>query len=214
MKYYRNEISGYLEGLLTDKNYYTVVEKIFGDDFLKNNQFDSAIVAYNNVIKNTTASYEGISARFEKLFAYLHIKKDLTTASQILSEIKGLNSEDSEVQMRIELADRLINGLSKVMKKNAKTVKVNIPTTYELYQNYPNPFNPSTTIRYQIPNPGFVTLKVYDILGREVITLVNEYKIEGSYDFTFDASRFSSGVYIYQVRVNDFVSSKKMLLVK
>ncbi|MDR3666192.1 MAG: hypothetical protein P4L35_05050, partial [Ignavibacteriaceae bacterium] len=57
MKYNRNEISGYLEGLLTDKNYYTVVEKIFGDNFLKNNQFDSAIVAYNNVIKNTTASY-------------------------------------------------------------------------------------------------------------------------------------------------------------
>jgi hypothetical protein len=83
-----------------------------------------------------------------------------------------------------------------------------------LYQNYPNPFNPETTIKYQIPTPGLVTLKVYDILGREVSTLVNENKIEGSYDFTFNATRFPSGVYIYQLRVNDYVSSKKMILLK
>jgi hypothetical protein len=88
------------------------------------------------------------------------------------------------------------------------------PTSYSLLQNYPNPFNPSTTIRYQIPKPGLVTLKVYDILGREITTLVNENKTEGSYDFTFNASRFASGVYIYQVRVNDYVSSKKMVLLK
>ncbi|MCH7965142.1 MAG: T9SS type A sorting domain-containing protein [Bacteroidetes bacterium] len=86
--------------------------------------------------------------------------------------------------------------------------------TYKLFDNYPNPFNPATTIKYQIPNAGFVTLNVYDVLGNEVATLVNERKEEGRYEITFDASTLSSGVYIYQLRVNEFVDTKKMILMK
>jgi len=82
----------------------------------------------------------------------------------------------------------------------------------ELYPNYPNPFNPTTTINYQLPKPGLVTLKIYDILGREVATLENEQKDQGRYSVNFDASRLASGVYIYQIRVDDYVCSKKMLL--
>ena len=95
-----------------------------------------------------------------------------------------------------------------------ETPPTQIPKHFSLSQNYPNPFNPITIINYQIPKPGLVTLKVYDILGKEVTTLVNENKIAGTYDFTFNASRFTSGVYIYQLRVNDFVSGKKMILLK
>jgi Bacterial Ig domain/Carbohydrate binding module (family 35)/Secretion system C-terminal sorting domain/Cellulase (glycosyl hydrolase family 5) len=90
----------------------------------------------------------------------------------------------------------------------------NIPQTYSLQQNYPNPFNPSTTIRYQIPKAGFVKLRVFDILGNEVATLVNEYKSPNNYEAKFDASRFASGVYFYQLTVNNFVSIKKMILLK
>jgi hypothetical protein len=89
-----------------------------------------------------------------------------------------------------------------------------LPVTYSLEQNYPNPFNPTTTIRYQIPKEGMVTLKVYDILGAEVATLVNEEKIVGRYEVSFDASRLASGVYIYRLSVNDFVNVKKMVLLK
>ena len=89
-----------------------------------------------------------------------------------------------------------------------------LPETYDLSQNFPNPFNPATTINYQMPENGFVTLKIYDILGKEVATLVNEQKTQGRYSVNFDASRLASGVYIYQIRVNDYVSSKKMLLLK
>jgi hypothetical protein len=85
---------------------------------------------------------------------------------------------------------------------------------YDLSQNYPNPFNPSTIINYQIPQDGFVTLKIYDILGKEVKTLVNEQKTIGRYEVKFDASDLASGIYIYQLKVNEFVLSKKMLLVK
>jgi Secretion system C-terminal sorting domain len=90
---------------------------------------------------------------------------------------------------------------------------------YILHQNYPNPFNPSTTIKYQLSSSGIVTLKVYDILGREVTTLVNGFKSEGSYEISFDAKNLSSGVYIYRVTVSNngrilFTDSKQMLLMK
>jgi len=85
---------------------------------------------------------------------------------------------------------------------------------YELSSNFPNPYNPTTTIKYQIPDAGFVTLKVYDVLGNEVALLVNEKKEEGRYNVTFNASALSSGVYIYQLRVNDFIDTKKMTLLK
>jgi hypothetical protein len=86
--------------------------------------------------------------------------------------------------------------------------------TYELSSNFPNPYNPTTTIKYQIPSAGLVTLKVYDVLGNEVGTLVSENKEPGRYDITFDASALSSGVYIYQLIVNDYLSTKKMVLMK
>lgn len=85
---------------------------------------------------------------------------------------------------------------------------------YELVQNYPNPFNPSTVIRYQLPKAGNVKLIVYDILGREVAKLIDEFQNDGRYEVKFDASNLSSGVYIYRLEANDFVDSKKMLLVK
>lgn len=85
---------------------------------------------------------------------------------------------------------------------------------YALDQNYPNPFNPSTIVNYQVPEKGFISLKVYDILGREVKTLVNEVKTQGKYSVTFDEANLTSGVYIYQLKVNGFSSTKKMILTK
>lgn len=86
--------------------------------------------------------------------------------------------------------------------------------SFELGQNFPNPFNPTTTISYQMPEAGFVSLKVYDMLGREVSTLVDEYKTQGSYSVNFNASSLTSGVYVYQLKANGFTASKKMSLLK
>lgn len=88
------------------------------------------------------------------------------------------------------------------------------PQHYWLDQNYPNPFNPSTTISYELPQAAQVNLSVHDVLGREVATLVNEKKTAGYHAATFDASRLSSGVYVYTLRAGNFVSVKKMLLVR
>lgn len=88
------------------------------------------------------------------------------------------------------------------------------PSEYKLQQNYPNPFNPATTINYQIPQTGFVQLKIYDMLGAEVATLVNETKSEGYYSVNFNADNLPSGVYIYSLRVNDFIQNNKMTILK
>jgi hypothetical protein len=90
----------------------------------------------------------------------------------------------------------------------------NIPVEYSLNQNYPNPFNPTTTIEYALPKSSNVTLKVYDMLGNEVRTVVNEYKTAGNYKVNFDASTLSSGVYFYRIVAGDFTDAKKMTLVK
>ena len=89
-----------------------------------------------------------------------------------------------------------------------------IPEKFILQQNYPNPFNPSTKIKYQIPEINFVTLKVYDVLGNEIVTLVNEEKPIGSYEVGFDATSLSSGIYFYKLQAGDFISTKKMILMK
>lgn len=88
------------------------------------------------------------------------------------------------------------------------------PLTFQLKQNYPNPFNPSTKINYQISQNDFVSLKVYNILGNEVTTLVNENKPAGSYEVNFDASLLSSGTYFYKLQTGSFVETKKMIFLK
>ena len=90
----------------------------------------------------------------------------------------------------------------------------NIISEFELSQNYPNPFNPSTDIQYQIPERNFVTLKVFDVLGNEVASLLNEEKEAGSYESTFYAEEFSSGIYFYQIKAGEFIETKKMILIK
>jgi hypothetical protein len=89
-----------------------------------------------------------------------------------------------------------------------------IPTVYSLSQNYPNPFNPVTKINFALPKQGFVTLKIYDVLGREIRSLVNEVKSAGSYSVDFNASEFSSGVYFYRLESKGFTDIKRMVLIK
>ncbi|MDD8017699.1 MAG: T9SS type A sorting domain-containing protein [Bacteroidota bacterium] len=90
----------------------------------------------------------------------------------------------------------------------------NVPQGFSLNQNYPNPFNPSTVISYQLPSSNHVSLKVFNVIGKEVATLVNEVKEAGSYEATFDASKLSSGIYFYQLKSGQFSSVKKMMLIK
>ena len=99
------------------------------------------------------------------------------------------------------------------------TVAVGVPTKFDLSQNYPNPFNPSTTIKFSVPKATVVILKIYNMIGQEVATLVNEQKEIGFYSLTWNGknnfnTQVASGVYIYRIVAGDFVSVKKMNLLK
>ncbi len=118
-----------------------------------------------------------------------------------------------------ELADSLMNyfgpdGIWWQHTVDVKNENIGIPTKYALSQNYPNPFNPSTTIQFSIPESQSVSLMVYDILGQQVKSLINDNVPAGSYKVTWDASKLASGVYIYRIQAGSFVQSKKMILSK
>jgi photosystem II stability/assembly factor-like uncharacterized protein len=89
-----------------------------------------------------------------------------------------------------------------------------IPTKYALLQNYPNPFNPTTRIKYDLPKNSFVTIVIYDILGKEIKTLVNEHLSSGTYETNWDASKYSSGIYFYRLQAGDFTETKRMTVIK
>jgi hypothetical protein len=157
------------------------------------------------------------------------IVEDTKVASQLnLYQQVGFHAAYDIVVNEVEVTDEildlhftnlwnfsLLNGLiveqlSTDMSSNSNE----IPDKYFLGQNYPNPFNPSTTILYRVPKSSFVTLKIYDLLGKEVITLVNENKGRGSYAAEFDASALSSGIYFYKMETDGFVDIKKLCLMK
>lgn len=107
------------------------------------------------------------------------------------------------------MVQKFVNpNISSVRKEEA------IVNNYSLSQNYPNPFNPSTTISFTVKESGFVSLKVYDLLGKEVATLVSQELSNGKYNVDFDASNLASGTYIYRLKTNNVVLTKKMMLVK
>ena len=110
----------------------------------------------------------------------------------------------------IENTITFLNGIVSVNENQ----NVKIPTKFSLKQNYPNPFNPKTKIKYEIAKSGFVNLKVFDVLGREIKTLVNENKNVGVYETEFDANNLNSGMYFYKLTTNNFSEMKKMILVK
>ncbi|MCW9094780.1 MAG: T9SS type A sorting domain-containing protein, partial [Ignavibacteriaceae bacterium] len=97
---------------------------------------------------------------------------------------------------------------------NSSSETENRIQNYYLSQNYPNPFNPTTKIRYEIPELSFITMKVFDVLGNEIATLVNEEKPAGKYEVEFNASTLPSGVYFYQLKAGKFIKTKKMVLLK
>ena len=164
----------------------------------------------------------------QQTYEVYYIKKNELTASGANSVYFGATMfdllDDSEYEILISMDHIIEQGSQTLGRRFTKiyrpdsTTSVNsdmiLPVETNLYQNYPNPFNPSTKISYSIKEEGLVTLKVYDVLGKEVATLVNENKSTGNYEAEFNASQLSSGMYIYKLQAGSFTAVKKMLLTK
>ncbi|MCL5029305.1 MAG: C25 family cysteine peptidase [Bacteroidetes bacterium] len=194
---------------------------------------DSSIVKKIMVIKNNgaiaTIASSGISllsigSSFLQTFYQNIFSHPLISIGDAFLQTKLTNenidySDGKILQRYTLLGDPALKISSSVIASNQHDFD-NVPARYGLEQNYPNPFNPSTEIQYQISKPGSVSIKVFDILGREVASLINEEKQIGTYTIKFSANNLSSGIYFYRMQVtstsggNIFSSVKKMILLK
>ncbi|MGE5431002.1 MAG: S8 family serine peptidase [Syntrophomonadaceae bacterium] len=219
--YAKADILSYLEDISkVKKNSYLL--KMLGDSYLQTGQFDKAMAWFDNAVSSSASEQEALDAKFSKLFAFINVKKDLGKAQEVLSDIKKSNLSDIYFSSRVEIAENLMGDPSaysankgeKQENSGQSLENSGIVTEYALSQNYPNPFNPSTVINFEIPQASKVSLRVYDILGKEVATLVDGYKEMGRYSVQFNAKDIPSGMYIYEIRANNFIRSGKMLLLK
>lgn len=147
---------------------------------------------------------------YKKLFAKRSIQFYDFTGDGIKDYIISYNLMDNQGRLKFSADIYKATGLSNVNND----LDINLPKRLKLFQNYPNPFNPTTQISYALPDAGYVTLKIYDVLGREVATLVEEFKEAGYYEVEFNGSSLSSGVYFYKLTAGSYASVKKLLITK
>ncbi|MDR3666574.1 MAG: T9SS type A sorting domain-containing protein [Ignavibacteriaceae bacterium] len=171
----------------------------------------------SNISSNISAL--DLKAKILKPSSSLIFNKDI----QILGQVNPHNETDIKFVFDVK-RNAPVNKTDTVVIQINSSNGVNVskeflftylaPKDYKLAQNYPNPFNPSTTIQYQLPFDSRVSLIIYDILGKEVATLINEQQPAGFKEITFNAQRFASGVYIYRLSAGKFVDTKKMMVLK
>jgi hypothetical protein len=154
-----------------------------------------------------------LSDEFE--YEIIYDYQNLTTHNEEPVDFVLINENDFVITGRYSSPGQITKILTtRYSDQTTSLSEFQILKEYNIYQNYPNPFNPSTMIRYQIPDAGLVILKLYDVLGREVTTLVNEFKPAGRYEIQFDGSNYASGVYFYQIKAGDYLDTKKMIFLK
>jgi photosystem II stability/assembly factor-like uncharacterized protein len=204
----RSYYLGVASGNAHDTALFKTANELSRKCLIKKKDYIGAINEYENFIANSADSSDILSAEISIIEIYaimMNYGGDTKTSyTGRLGFLKPLN---------------LVDAMHKIREKmhHVQNVSHNgsVPNQFSLSQNYPNPFNPVTKIKYALPNPVKVNIKIYDILGRLVKTLVNdEFKDAGFYEITFDGSNFASGVYFYRIEAGKFVQSKKMVILK
>jgi hypothetical protein len=220
------EIAFYFEAAEESNTIPTATGSILIDDLALVKEIVGALNETNHVIDNLTISSGLKNSLMKKINqaitkynqGKLNVVNNVLTdfISQLYDLIAANKISQVDGQNLIDYSYLIIKNLnSDLAKDNIKdNVSQLFPTQLQLNQNYPNPFNPSTKINFQLPSDGFVTLKVYDVLGNEVGTLINSEKTAGSYEVNFDASSLPSGTYLYRLLSGGFVETKKMILLK
>jgi parallel beta-helix repeat protein len=173
---------------------------------VKKHDYVSAIQEYEAVISSSNDSAEIVSAEINIIQIYLLMPQNGGNGPAFTGQLGYLRPTNRHAALRM-----MNSRLFKSIKKSPSRI---IPKQFSLSQNYPNPFNPVTTIKYSLPRDVKVLIKVYDIIGKEVKTLVNDFQKAGYYEIRFDGTNFATGVYFYRFEAGEFVQTKKMVLVK
>ena len=181
----------------------------------KGNEGSKSKIEENEKSQNGSKNKNIISSNSSKKKIQIDSKRRTELITRAENNLRISNSLTEKQKVIKQKEDILLLAGLHSKDQNSEDTKNNLPTVYNLSQNYPNPFNPITKINYQLPKDSKVSLVVYDILGREMIKLVNnEFKNAGSYTLEFNGQLFASGVYFYRLIANDYVKVKKMVLIK
>jgi len=201
-------LESYYSNISSDTNY-TEIQRNIAEEFMikskvKQNNIEEAISDYTTIYSQNTSTPKGIHALINK---------------EILSAGAGDNMLNNSAFEKIELKLNALSHLFANIIKKEKNIFSDMKIKqqgYSLSQNFPNPFNPVTKINFElrIKNYEYVSSKVFDALGKEVATLVNEKKSSGRYEVEFDGSNFSSGIYFYKLQTEGFIETKRMILLK
>jgi hypothetical protein len=216
-----NGNSNYLRGL-QNQHLLTTVRATLPATFVEEQNSPEAATEWNLNTRSTSNSLRS-AGLYGKFLLALHMDGNVTEASALYNRLRSEHTDAPQTslaarQLRLARSASAATFLNKHHERNGANVLASASTeklkAFALEQNYPNPFNPTTTIRFAIPRNDHVTLKVYDLLGREVATLVDEVQGSGFKSIEFDASQLASGVYIYRLTAGSFSSSKKLMVVK
>jgi hypothetical protein len=180
-------------------NYWQVTAMTFGDFKDDNKITEELIIAFSNNSLNHTTIYK--------------TEDPVSNGIGIIIYDSGSPSDYYVSAMTSASFRESLHPVTSVDENQGSTSN-SIVQSFNLFQNYPNPFNPTTTINFQIPELSFVTIKVFDVLGNEIETLVNEKISAGSYTVEFDGNELTSGIYFYKLQAGDFIETKKMILIK
>ncbi len=190
----------------------SLLQKVFSQlaslSLIKKTEIVPAIGEFDNIVQQNPNTEEAIYAEI-----------DAITAASLLDGNDSTLQKGTTGGYLVKTQGDYFNKISNLLQKNfgrnrTESEKEIVPTEYTLYQNYPNPFNPVTTIKYDLPNTGEVSIIIYDILGRKIKELINTKQQAGRYEVMWDASNAASGVYLYQLRTKDYMNTKKMILLK
>lgn len=180
--------------------------------------FDFHIDAINNLESVNIYNYDSTNYEYRRIDSIVtsstHVNKVFNVGSYNLKiTYKNNNSDESSFSNKLVFAINQPDSINQpdTIKSDSTVI---LPSEYILFQNYPNPFNPSTTLSFLIPKTNFVKLKVYDLLGRELETLLNEEKSPGNYKVEFNGEKYSSGIYFYRIQAGSFTETKKLILMK
>jgi parallel beta-helix repeat protein len=188
---------------ITDSLFSYALKQLARLTLIAKKEYENAIDQFDDIVQQLPGTEKALYAEI-----------DAITTALLLDENGMGKASKYSVGSPIEFGSKVKSLLQSYLNGEYQSKSLQVPKEYILSQNYPNPFNPTTTIKYAIPKTVNVELKVFDILGREVKTLVNETKNAGYYEVQFNASNFASGVYFYRLRAGDYIKTGKMLLLK
>jgi hypothetical protein len=213
-------LSSYLESArATYSELGRAIDFVLPHVYLHEGERELALASFDENIRQYPSSELERDGLYGKFLNVLYVEGDASGAEALLASLSLLypgSEEELVAREQLRVYELNLGGIEEG-RDSVELVKdygESLPRKFPLDQNYPNPFNPTTTIKYELPEDSHVSLKIYDVLGREVLSLVDRVETAGQHQVVLNASNLSSGVYFYRLKAGDFTDTKRLLLLR